>query len=155
MEYSFISTHILCCCVSVLCCFPLLCIALSKALFVTGHALFFKDLSCKVDRETVCVGKLKAALAVKFSLAVFLHLCDKVVKYLHTSVDSCIEVLLLSCENLYDIVILFFKLIVLTLVAVNNSFYKILEEKSVDTQKLAVTNCSSQQTSHNIASALV
>ena len=155
MENSFVCAHILCCSMSVLGCFSLLCIALSKALFVTGHALFFKDLSCKVDRETVCVGKLEAALTVKLRLAVFLHLCDKIVKYLHTSVDSGIEILLLSCEHLYDIVILFFKFVILTLVAVNNSFYKVFEEKSVYAEKLSVTNGSSEQTSHNVSSALV
>ena len=80
---------------------------------------------------------------------------DKIVKYLHTSVDSGIEVLLLSCEHLYNIVILFFKLVILTLVAVNNSFYKVFEEKSVYAEKLSVTNGSSQQTSHNVSSALV
>ena len=39
--------------------------------------------------------------------------------------------------------------------AVNNSFYKVFEEKSVYAEKLSVTNGSSEQTSHNISSALV
>ena len=79
---------------SVLGCFSLLCIALSKALLITGHALFFKDLSCKVDRETVCVGKLKAALTVKLRLAVFLHLCDKIVKYLDIPIQHINDTIL-------------------------------------------------------------
>ena len=155
VENSFLSTHVALRFSCTSCSLSLLLHANSIAFFISRKSLFFQYLSGQIKRETIGVGKLEAALSVKSSLALSLKLLNILIQDLHASVDSGVEVLFLGSQNLHDVVELFFKLVIFALVTVNNSLYKVFKEQTVYTKQFAVTDSTSEKSSHNIASAFV
>ena len=113
------------------------------ALLVTAKALFLEYLSGEIYREAIGIRKGKALLSVKNLLTGSGELVDIAAEDHHSSVDSVVEILFLIGKKLDDIIILFLKLAVLALRAVNNRLYKILKEQTVDPQELAVAHRSS------------
>ena len=143
VEHRFICTHILratSCNTSL---FTLFVHSFFKACFISTQALFFKDFTSKVNRETVSVRKLETSLTIKYVFTIFLHLLDIVIKYLHTSVDSLVKVFLLSSKKLDNIIIFFFKFSIFTLRIVHNSLNDVFKEQSVDAKQFSMTYCTS------------
>ena len=155
VEYRFVSAHVF----RAAACFSrgsaLYFHALVVALFVYRHTLFFQYLAGKVDREAVSVGKLEAVLARKHIFALFGKVGDVVLQQLHSAVDGAVEVHFLVSKNLNYIIVLFFQLVVFTLVAVYYRLYDVFEEKAVYAEQLAVAYSAANKAAHNVARALV
>ena len=118
-----------------------------ESFFIISQTLFFQDLTCQIDWESIGIIKLKCILSGKNSLSILLHLFFHVCKNRKSLVDRLIKLRFLFCDYVKDKVFLLFQFRISVLGSVNNGLCKLYKECSLDSEKSSVTACTAEKTS--------
>ena len=115
-----------------------------EAFFICGISVVCQDLLGELQRESVGVVKLEYLIAVKDLGSGLHHIIDVFLYDLLALVQSLVEVILFHLDDLLDVILLLDQLGISFSGNCDDSVGKFLQEGSFDTQKSAMTGCTSQ-----------
>ena len=119
------------------------------------HALVFYHFLSQVDGETVGSSQQECISTGENSLAFSLMLSHLGIEDLHAGVDGLCEVLFFDLDNLHNVVAALAQVAIVALIFTDNSFNHFKQEGLINTQQLAMTSSTAQQTAQNITTTFV
>ena len=126
-----------------------------ESFFVISQTLFFQNLTCQIDRESISIIKLKCVLSRENGLTILLHLFFHVCKNRKSLVNCLVELSFFFSDYVKDKVFLFFQFRISIFRSVNDSLCKFYKECSLNSKKSSMTACTAEKTSQYISTSAV